>query len=103
MSVIKSQPVIYSQDRSTNQNNVNTAQSINQIAKNPQSSSNTLSEIKLKVGINSIPHKLDRILSGFNVVNGSSTANITQTSGKQPKTFLYLKSDTAVTVDLNVY
>lgn len=100
---VKTTPIVYSQDRATNQNNINTSNTFGQLAKNPQLSSNNLTGIALKAGSNTIPHKLNRKLSGWTLTGKNGAADVYQTTGTQPELFLYLTSSADVTVDLSVF
>jgi hypothetical protein len=100
---IKTTPIVYSQDRATNQNNINTSNNFGQLAKNPQLSANSLTGISLKAGKNTIPHKLNRKLSGWTLIGKNGAGDIYQTTGSQPELFLYLTSTTDVIVDLSVF
>jgi hypothetical protein len=106
MSGIKATPIVYTKDRATNQNSVNTSNTFGNLAKNPQLSANTLSAINLIAGNNQIPHKLARKFSGWTLINKYGPGDVysyTPTNNYQPELYLYLTSTVAMTVDLSVF
>lgn len=103
MSTVKATPIVYTEDRATNQNSVNTSNTFGNLAKNPQLSANILNGIVLKTGSNQVPHKLARKMSGWNLVNKYGPGDVYSSPGSQPEFYLYLTSTADVTVDLSVF
>ena len=66
---------------------------------------NILTNISLKAASNSIPHKLNRLLTGWIVIRQRASAIIydTQDTNTQPTVFLKLTSSAPVVVDLYVF
>lgn len=103
MSSVKATPILYNKDREANQSNVNTSNNFGNLAKNPQLSANTLNSVVLKTGLNTIPHKLNRKLSGWTIIGKNGAGDIYAVSGNQPEFFLYLQSSADLTIDLSVF
>ena len=88
MSSVKATPIVYTEDRATNQNSVNTSNSFGNLAKNPQLNGNVLKDIALKTGLNTVPHKLNRKLSGWSITGKNGPGDVYQSQGSQPELFI---------------
>jgi hypothetical protein len=86
------------------QNNI--AESLQPIIKNTRLDSLILKNIVLISGpVTKVPHKLGRVLSGWNVVRQRAQATVwdTQDSNLSPELYLYLKTSADVVVDIEVF
>jgi hypothetical protein len=104
LSLPKVNPVIYTDDRATNQSNLNTAKSISDLSKSNQNG-NILTNISLKSGNNQVAHKLGHELTGWYIVRQRSAATFfdNHDSGSQTKTYLYINSSADCIVDIYVF
>jgi hypothetical protein len=93
------------QDEVQNRVQDNTKKAIDQINANVLTSGTILSKVSLKVGSNTVNHKLGKVLTGWFIVRQRSSATIydTQDSNKTPAQTLLLTSSAAVTVDIYVF
>lgn len=70
----------------------------------PQLDSQILSGTVLAAGLNTVPHKLGRIISGWQIVKQNGPSIFYDNIASQPSDiFLYLWSSNPVTVDLLVF
>lgn len=80
--------------------------SIFQYSKNKiQADSVLLQQVSLVVGVNNIPHTLNRVLTGWSITRKRGPADIydTQDTNTNKQVYLQLVSDVAVVVDLLVF